>query len=539
MKKKIYVLAIIFLNSMVAFSQIPNWDWAQQSIATTPSGYNYGYGTATDKSGNVYVTGSFTGTTMKLGSITFTNAGGSDYFIAKYDPNGVLLWAKRGGGTGNDGGLAMAIDTSGNLFVTGYFASSTITFGTAPFLTNVSSGTADIFVVKYDQSGNAIWAKSAGSTGDDKGTSISTDASGNVLVTGTYSGSFVYGSTTLGYAGNTDVFVAKYNPSGGVMWAASGGGSTGDLAQGVTADNVGNVYIIGEFSSPNVLFGSTVVTKFTSSQYYNDIYLAKYDSMGTLMWAKREGGTSDNTSKGIATDPSGNVFIAGGFSSTTITFGSTILNNSSGGKAAYVVKYNSAGTVVWAKGGSALGTEAFGVTCDILGDAYATGNNSQDIFVVSYDASGIQEWLRNAGGTGNDCGYAIATAQNNVYVSGFFASTTCVFDTSVLVNSNPGLINMFIGRLDPAIVPTSIKENDTHFNEMNIYPNPTTGLFHLSLDKNITAGQVEVFNMMGEKVYGEPFDGQQKTINEKLSSGIYFVRVSGEGKVYTQKIVVE
>src|SRR5438309_680184 len=105
------------------------------------------------------------------------------------------------------------MDKSGNVYVTGYVTSATITFGTAPFLSNDSSGNDDLFVATYDPSGNAIWAKIAGGTGNDKATSIAMDKDGNVLLAGTYTTAFVYGSSGLGNSGFTDVFVAKYDPS--------------------------------------------------------------------------------------------------------------------------------------------------------------------------------------------------------------------------------------------------------------------------------------------------------------------------------------
>ena len=135
------------------------------------------------------------------------------------------LWAKGAGGTYNDYTHSIAVDANGNSYVTGYFDSPTITFGST-VLTNANSagGTCDIFIVKYDESGNVLWAKGEGGTSTDYAYSITVDANGNSFITGYFdSPSIIFGSTTLTNADNTgntgDIFIVKYNTSGNVLWA--------------------------------------------------------------------------------------------------------------------------------------------------------------------------------------------------------------------------------------------------------------------------------------------------------------------------------
>ena len=204
------IIALLILSGVNANAQALNWQWAKSAGGTT---LDAGYSISTDAGGNVLVTGSFFADSITFGSTTLINAGGgnADIFVVKYDASGNALWAKSAGGTSSDDeGLGISTDASGNVLVTGFFSSPTITFGSTT-LTN--AGSRDIFVVKYDASGNALWAKSAGGTSsDDRGFAISTDASGNVLVTGSFqSSSITFGSTTLTNAGSTDIFVAKLN----------------------------------------------------------------------------------------------------------------------------------------------------------------------------------------------------------------------------------------------------------------------------------------------------------------------------------------
>ena len=133
----------------------------------------------------------------------------NDIFVVKYDANGNVLWAKSAGGTSHDIAYGISTDAGGNVLLTGDFYSPSISFGTTT-LTSASPGASDVFVVKYDANGNVLWAKSAGGIFTDIGYDISTDASGNVLVTGYFnSPSISFGTTTLTNAGGADVFVVK------------------------------------------------------------------------------------------------------------------------------------------------------------------------------------------------------------------------------------------------------------------------------------------------------------------------------------------
>ena len=209
------LLFLLPLGSGLLLCQAPNWQWAKSAGGTSN---DFGRSVSTDASGNVLVTGYFSSATLTFGTTTIINAGLADIFIVKYDPNGNVLWATSAGGTGSEGGTGLAIDSSGNALVTGYYQSNTITFGTTTLTNTDSIGiTSDVFLVRYDVNGNALWAKSAGGTSEDVGCAISTDANGNVLVTGYFgSDSLSFGNTVLtnDTTNNTyDIFVAKLNSS--------------------------------------------------------------------------------------------------------------------------------------------------------------------------------------------------------------------------------------------------------------------------------------------------------------------------------------
>jgi hypothetical protein len=203
--------------------------WAAR-IASTSA--DVGWAIATDTSGNVLVTGSYNaaltvfnqGPTGTAGT-TLTFAGGQDVFVAKYSPDGAVLWAARIAGTINDVGYGIATDTSGNVVVTGSYNAAVTAFNQGPsgsgVVTLSFSGGQDTFVAKYSSAGAVLWATRIAASGNDIGRGIATDTSGNVLVTGNYSTATVTifnqggtTGTTLPVVGGDDCFVVKYNPDG-------------------------------------------------------------------------------------------------------------------------------------------------------------------------------------------------------------------------------------------------------------------------------------------------------------------------------------
>ena len=230
-----------------------------------------GRGIALDSSGNSYVTGQTTG--ALAGNIS---AGNTDTFIAKYDSSGTQVWVKQFGTTGGDIGNGIALDSSGNSYVTGGSGGT--------FAGNTTAGRGDIFIAKYDSSGTQVWVKQFGTTGNDIGYGIALDSSGNSYVTGGSTGALV-GTN----AGNYDTFIAKYNSSGTQVWVKQIGTTGNDFGYGIAVDSSGNSYVTGYTNGG--LAGNTTAGG-------DDIFIAKYDSSGTQVWVKQFGTTaSDNSSE--------------------------------------------------------------------------------------------------------------------------------------------------------------------------------------------------------------------------------------------------
>ncbi len=381
---------------------------------------------ATDADGNVLITGGFQSDSIAFGSTTLHNAvtgASEDVFVVKYDPDGNVLWARSGGGTGGtprDVGNAIAVDASGNVYACGYFRSQNMAFGTAT-LTGV--GQADAFIVKYDANGDVLWARSEAGAGGDFFTALDVDAGGNIYVAGHYySNSITIGDTTLTNTNNNyELFMAKYDTDGNPLWARGASGNGNDESIGLATDGSGNVIVTGLFEAFPLTFGSATLPNGGS----RDIFIVKYSTLGDFLWATSAGGTYAEESGAIATDASGSVYLTGLFGSS-ISFGSIAIN----------------------------------------------GTLSSNVFIAKYDANGDALWAIGAGGIDDEQGNGIAVAgADNVYVTGSFDSSSLPCGPDTLSNSGPD--DVFIAKL--GLVTTGVEEN--RFPDgIRISPNPSYGL---------------------------------------------------------------
>ncbi|MBN1351999.1 SBBP repeat-containing protein [candidate division KSB1 bacterium] len=259
-----------------------------------------------DGSGNIFVIGQFWGT-ASFGSTNLTSAGEADMFIAKCDPNGNVLWAVRGGGVEKDGGEKIALDDEGNLYVAGYFR-STATFGSHQL---TSSGKLDLFIAKYDASGNLLWIKQAGGPDYDSVLGFGIDESDNIYCCGTFADSVTFEETTLHSLGDDDIFIAHFDASGNLNWAKQAGSPNYEAAVDLTLDESGNLTMIGYFNE-SITFEDTTLTGVA----YNDVFVTSYSAEGQLLWANLIGGTNFDRGYGITTDNESNNIITGTFAGT-------------------------------------------------------------------------------------------------------------------------------------------------------------------------------------------------------------------------------
>lgn len=296
------------------YSSAGSWVWSK-----TIGGYGYDQGNAiaADDQGNVFVTGyiGVSSVGVDFGGGPLSSVGGSDAFLVKYSATGGHVWSKRFGDTGNDNGMAVAADGSGNVFVAGTFE-GTVDFGGGRL---TSSGLRDIFVAKYSASGQHLWSKRFGNSGDDVAYAIAVDSSGDLALAGKYQGSINFGGGNLSSAGGDDAFLVKLGGgSGSHVWSKDFGAGSGDTATGVSVDGSRNVVVAGYYSG-SVDFGGGAI-----SSLGVDVFVAKYSPSGGHMWSRRYGNADSQLADGVAAASNGNVSVAG-FFANTIDFGTGTL----------------------------------------------------------------------------------------------------------------------------------------------------------------------------------------------------------------------
>ena len=304
-----------------------NLVWAKRAGGNS---YDFAKKLAVDESGNVYVAGGCRATST-FGTLSIGTFATADAFLAKYDSNGNALWVQHWGSSSGYycDAHGMARDTNGNMYLTGFYQ-STMNVG-ATSLTN--AGGQDIFVMKVDSSGNPIWARRAGGSGNERGLDITADEAGNVFVTGFFDGPGSFGETNFSGDGSDDAFIAKYDASGNFQWAKFGRSLNGDEGHNVKCDSTGNVYLTGLFENVATFSPWGMV-----STGNDDAFLAKYDTSGDLLMLRQVGSTNSDWGRALAINGNDSVYWVGGFAGN-VTFGDKGLTNF-GGMNIFLTRYD-------------------------------------------------------------------------------------------------------------------------------------------------------------------------------------------------------
>lgn len=277
-------------------------------------GSDVALGVAVDGGGNIYLAGSTLGTLPGVGN---SNAGGEDLFLLKYDGSGLLQWTRQFGSVGADRAFAVAVGSSGDIFLAGS------TLGALPG--NANLGGSDNFLVAYTADGSRQWIRQFGSVAFDAAQALATDGVGGIYLGGVTSGSLDGNAN----AGGSDLLVAKYDRSGTRLWSRQLGSVGSDAVMGLGAEGQGGAYLTG--STSGGLDGNL-------SSGGEDLVVVKYDGFGNKQWTRQLGSAGTEQGRAIAVDRGGNAFVAGG---TTGTLPNQV---SAGGEDLLLVKYDTSGT---------------------------------------------------------------------------------------------------------------------------------------------------------------------------------------------------
>jgi hypothetical protein len=569
--------SLLVLHSFFAMGQ--SWDWGKEG-SSGAAGNSSGSSVAIDMNGNAYITGSFRGITVFGSFNLNSTADGDAYLVKYDPSGNVIwaLQAKDSLGYSDSWGSSVAVDKSGNIYMAGTFE-YWVSFQNYTLHTN-QLNTDCPFLVKYNSSGNVIWAKQGIVPANsiyvlsDEPSSVTTDKDGNVLITGYFNDSVTFGADTLStFGGNYTPFLVKYDSSGNVLWARQSNlptSSCGGFGTSVTTDNTGNIYVTGYFYDA-LFWGSYHLVISTSYAAYT----VKYSASGNILWAKQSEdiniATSTAYSTSVVTDQARNVYMSGYFYDS-IKFDSHILYSlyisSTDYNSGFLVKYDSNGNVIWAEQ-SSLGLSATSLACDGTNHIYMAGiTNLPDSiysfggyvlhaipwadgnsYLLKFDTSGaavcgsILENLENGNEPASIAADSINSSQIFIYMSGGFGSDTVLCGPDVLIG---GLSNVFIGRWFDCAQDAGINELKGESGELKVFPNPFTTFTNISIS-GYGKYYLELDDIIGRKLRYIEFTGTQYELSaDGLAKGLYFIRVFGRSPtgdynncIGTTKIVVQ
>ncbi|MCH8903099.1 MAG: SBBP repeat-containing protein [Bacteroidetes bacterium] len=393
---------------------------------------------AVDKKGNVYMTGYITNK-VYFGNDSIEASGWNDFFLAKYDRDGKVLWAKRCGGSFWDWGTSIAIDKNDDVIVTGVFSKE------ARFDEDslTSRGDLDIFIAKYSPEGELKWLRQAGGPTSDQSSSLQVDDDGNVYVSGTFSTTIQIENKKFTSAGREDIFIFKLDKEGALLWFNSFGGKFSDHCMDAHLDGDRNLLLTGYFTE-EVMFGAEMA----KSYGWMDIFLIKINRDGKLLWFNIAGSVEDDIGTAVITDKNGNVYLTGEFNEEC-QFGNQRFETAYR-HSAFLARYSPAGKLDWVKqfgGKSSFSSVDLAIdpsqnifiagvykgTCS-FGDLTSLKAKKFDIYIAKLDKEYNWAWLKTLNGKRIDLSFGLAADKNGcVYLTGRTNKNLAIkFSASVL-----------------------------------------------------------------------------------------------------------
>jgi hypothetical protein len=460
----------------------------------------------------IYITGKFGGTVdFDPGPAvhTITSNGNFDIFIVKYDLNGIYQWAIGMGGAHEDVGNSIAIDNVGNSYLTGSFK-DTIDFDPGAGVHNlISHGIQDVFFAKYNNNGNYIWAHSIGDTSYNSGLRIIINKSENfIYVSGYFKGSPDFdpgaGSHIITAAGPGDDFIARYDSSGNFIWAGAissaftGGNLIGEITTSTTPNNSEYLYVTGLFRNVTDFDLSANVFNLSSVSTSADLFFAKYDNSGNLIWIKTIAGSNTGgvTGVNVKIGKDASLFLCGFY------YGTTDFDPGAG---------------------------VSNLSC----------NGITDIFFAKYDSVGNYIWAKGMGGSFYDKpAYLALDSSDNQYLTGYFSGTMdCDPGLGTVILNPSSNQNIFIGKY--ISIPTGIfNEFPNASSIVSVYPNPANNKITINGNLLNQSFRLRILDLTGRIVLEKTIANRTIDVSS-LQSGVYFIEINLSNKNYRVHFIKE
>jgi hypothetical protein len=529
---------IIFILLLIIFTKASGQDFTY-TIGAGGTGYDWGNAIVADGHGDIFTTGIFDGTCW-FDTASVTSHGCFDNYVAKYNLNGEILWLRSFGGSICDYSMSICLDNQNNCYVSGDFQISADFIDTIIYAQNDefnsfiakynSNGTliwakcfggesctdikfsdndfiyvcgvlndttyfetdtlypyggSDIFTSKLDLNGNIIWIKQAGGIGDDAAISLCLDFSDNVYITGRFSNTAAFGNLQLNSNGNLDIFICKYNSTGIEQWVRQIGGTANDYGNRIAVSQTGDLYIMGR------IWGTINID--TISLYgLNAFMITQYDTNGNFHWLKQADGYNDCQGRGLGADNYGNAYVTGAFQFEGYFDNDTLIG---------------------------------------------TGSYTYKGFFARYNRNSSLCWIRQT----SNIGMCIPSAlyydkDTSIYYTGVYCDTTTIGeDTLTGIGGN----DIFITRFS---IGAAYGINDiVQDNDISLFPNPTDNSFLIGFkDKELNELNIEIYDVTGNIALVKNNIKSNHPIDiSYLKSGLYFVKITDKEKYFIIKKIIK
>jgi Secretion system C-terminal sorting domain len=540
--RTVVCLALVGLHDCkIAAAQ--GWTWANG--AGNMFYATHAASVATDKWGNVYTTGWFEYAPVTFGTVTLANAGAKDIYLLKYDSSGNLLWARAFGGGADETTIKVVTDNNNNVYITGSFSSDTVIIGSDTAIRVVIQ---NAFAAKLDASGTVKWVRTG--AGYSAAAGIAADTFGNIFETGAFYDTVLrFGAITVTnpHLGAIAMYIAKYDSMGNVLWAKSYNDSIYSInSVGIATDRVGNAVVAGTFNGAALALD----TFHFASNASLSIFLAKFSPSGQLLWARAAGDSLLNQPNDIIIDANSNTFVTGYFTGNTLTLDTTVLH-SRGGKNLFLVKYDTAGNILRAKGAYCADCQGTALTANKNGGIFLSGQFVYDTLYLDtlfiYSGTTSHLFLSRLDGDINaEWGIAFcdfptdvvnsiaADSFGNIFVGGDYAGTE-YFGTTTLSFTGTTYSNPFVytAKYNYVLSPSSLFRAPKKM-EILLYPNPAKQTIALCC-ANWNDVTVEIYNAVGVVLLRKHFsDSSNNQISINVSgfpAGMYEVKVQQSNAV--------
>ncbi len=549
MKKQFFTLLLFF--STYCFSQIPTFSWVKQLSYPGFGSVTGITNMTTDAAGNVYIIGSFQGTVdINPGAATLniTAAGSSDIFIEKLSSSGAFMWVKTIGGTGLDNPNYIHLDSVGNIYITGSFE-NTVDFNPGASTTNLSSvGVGDIFLLKLDNSGNYIFSKRFGGSGNEYGTLLRSDVNGNIYLSGSfYSPSISFSGNTVNFLGNFASFLVKLDPVGTASWAVAYHALTKDMA----LDDTANIYLTGSFYDINKDLDPGPGTFYVSSLGGNsdkDAYILKLTTNGTFVWVNQiNSSIYPDEGTGIAIDSNGDIISAMNYKTNGVLLqkfspGGTLSWNNFGidNSGSSVIRNNKlivdAADQIFLSGTITGGISWSGNQGNIFGSA--------DVYIQKFSNAGQPivgyEMVIGSFNIENFSAFAIDYFGGLILIGDFQGTVDFNYSSSAINNlTSVNNKDIFILKLSQPTLGSGQLFSEDQFN-FKIQPNPFTNSLTLEIPQDSKNSMLTIYSLDGKIMYQNTTDFQLNSWQINTTDwpkGIYFANLKSKDQQKNYKII--